>query len=143
MPRRPFDPARIHDSFARQGLMSHLGGRLGEVTPGRVQVELPFSPGVTQQHGYFHAAAVTAIADNAGGYAALTMMDEDDDVLAVEFKVNFLRPARGDRIVAEGVVLKTGKTLTFCQSTVVAWADGTPTTVAVMLQTNIRLRRTG
>jgi uncharacterized protein (TIGR00369 family) len=115
-------PARIGDSFNRQGLMRTLGARLVDISRGRVVVEVPFAETVTQQNGYFHAAVSTAIADTAGGYAALTTMEADDDVLAVEFKINLLRPAVGERLTAEAVVLKEGRTLTVCQSTVRAWS---------------------
>ena len=90
--------------------MKTLGGRLSRVERGRVEVELPYSAAVTQQHGYFHAAAITAIADNAGGYAALTLMRADEEVVAVEFKVNLLRPAVGPRLVAAANVLRAGRT---------------------------------
>jgi uncharacterized protein (TIGR00369 family) len=115
-------PARIGDSFNRQGLMRTLGARLVDISRGRVVVEVPFAETVTQQNGYFHAAVSTAIADTAGGYAALTTMEADDDVLAVEFKIKLLRPAVGERLTAEAVVLKEGRTLTVCQSTVRAWS---------------------
>lgn len=120
--------------------MTTLGARLVEIQPGRVQIEIPYSPGVTQQHGYFHAATVTAAADTAGGYAALTLMDADDEVLAVEFKVNLLRPAVGERLVATATVLKSGRTLTVCRSDVHAWSGSDAVLVAVMTQTNIRIR---
>jgi uncharacterized protein (TIGR00369 family) len=137
-PERAFDPSRIQDSFAQQGLMGTIGARLVAVRPGRVEIALPFSPALTQQNGFFHAAAVAAIADSAGGYAALSVMSDDEDVLAVEFKLNLVRPAIGDRLVAEGTVLRAGRTLIVCQNTVLAYAQGSARTVAVMLQTNIR-----
>ena len=130
---------KIGASFARQGLMKTLGGRLGDVDRGVVSIELPFSEGVTQQHGYFHAAAVTAIADNAGGYAALTLLDPHEEVLAVEFKINFLTPAIGERLVAEGKALRAGRTLVISQISVNAVAPGGVTLVAIMQQTNIRV----
>jgi uncharacterized protein (TIGR00369 family) len=133
-------PARIGDSFNRQGLMRTLGARLVDISRGRVVVEVPFAETVTQQNGYFHAAVSTAIADTAGGYAALTTMEADDDVLAVEFKINLLRPAVGERLTAEAVVLKEGRTLTVCQSTVRALSGEQSTVVAVMMQTNMRMR---
>lgn len=132
---------KIHDSFNRQGLMTTLGARLIDVQPGRVQIEIPYSPGLTQQHGFFHAAALTAAADTAGGYAALSLMDTQDDVLAVEFKVNLLRPAVGERLVATATVLKSGRTLTVCRVDAHTWTGPQATLVAVMTQTNIRLRR--
>lgn len=130
---------KIHDSFNRQGLMTSLGARIVDVQPGRVQVEIPYAPGVTQQHGYFHAAVVTAAADTAGGYAALTQMDAEDDVLAVEFKVNLLRPAVGERLVATATVVKSGRTLTVCRVDVEAWNGSTATLVAIMTQTSMRM----
>jgi uncharacterized protein (TIGR00369 family) len=130
---------KIRESFGRQGLMTTIGARLVDVQPGQVRIEVPHTPALTQQHGYFHAAVVTAAADTAGGYAALTTMDAEDDVLAVEFKVNLLRPAVGERIVATATVLKSGRTLTVCRADVHAWSEGKATLVAVMTQTNIRL----
>jgi uncharacterized protein (TIGR00369 family) len=135
--------ATIQASFARQGLMKALGGRLRRIDPGAVEIELPYSDAVTQQLGYFHAAAVAAIADNAGGYAALTLMRSDEEIVAAEFKINFLRPAVGSLLVAEAVVLRLGRTLAVSQATVRA-VDGQRTkTVAVMLQTNARVAAVG
>ena len=130
---------KVHASFARQGLMKALGGRLVLVDPGRVQIELPYSDAVTQQHGYFHAAAVAAIADNAGGYAALTMMRPDEEVLATEFKVNLLRPAVGSRILADATIVRAGRFLVVSQVTVSAFTEGVAMAVAIMLQTNVRI----
>ena len=85
--------ARIRASFERQGLMRHLGARLGHVGPGFVKIVLPSRPEVTQQHGYIHAGATSAIADSAGGYAALTLFPDNTAVLTVEYKINLLAPA--------------------------------------------------
>jgi uncharacterized protein (TIGR00369 family) len=145
MPAHAIDPAvgkKVHDSFARQGLMKAIGGRLVHVESGRVDVELPYSDAVTQQHGFFHAAAVTAIADNAGGYAALTLMRPDEEVLAVEFKVNLLRPATGPRLVATATVLRAGRTIIVTHVRVSSILDSGPVDVAVMLQTNFRIDET-
>lgn len=131
---------RIQASFDRMGLMRTLGCRLRRIEPGRVAIELPYSDLVTQQHGYFHAAAVTAIADTAGGYAALTTMEPDDDVLAVEFKVNLLRPAVGPLLVAEASVLRAGRTLVVSQINVSAVRGDEHVLVAAMMQTNFRVR---
>ena len=107
--------ARIRASFERQGLMSHLGARITRIAPGRVHIVLPTRAEVTQQHGYIHAGATSAIADSAGGYAAYTLFPEDTEVLTVEYKINLLSPAAGDHIEAIGTVLKPGRTLTVCQ----------------------------
>jgi uncharacterized protein (TIGR00369 family) len=107
--------ARIRASFDRQGLMRHLGARIAHIAPGRVHIVLPSRPEVTQQHGYFHAGATSAIADSAGGYAAFTLFPENTAVLTVEYKLNLLVPAVGDHIEAVGTVLKPGRTLTVCR----------------------------
>ena len=132
--------ARVNESFERQGLMRSIGARLVDVARGRVVIEVPYAEALTQQNGYFHTAVSAAIGDTAGGYAAYTVMDSNDDVLAVEFKINLLRPAVGERLTAEAVVLKEGRTLTICQSTIQAWTGDRATTVAVMMQTNMRMR---
>ena len=133
---------RVQDSFNRQGLMSHLGARLAHIGPGRVHIVLPARPEVTQQHGYVHAGATSAIADSAGGYAALTLFDEDSEVLTVEYKINLLAPAAGDHLVAIGTVLKPGRTLTVCRLEVYGvQVDGTRKLVANGQQTLIRVNR--
>jgi uncharacterized protein (TIGR00369 family) len=133
---------RVQDSFDLQGLMSHLGARLTHIGPGRVHVVLPARPEVTQQHGYVHAGATSAIADSAGGYAALTLFDEDSDVLTVEYKINLLAPAAGDHLEAIGTVLKSGRTLTVCQLEVYGVQEGGERKlVANGQQTLIRVNR--
>ncbi|MFC9748306.1 PaaI family thioesterase [Streptomyces niveus] len=139
----PLVRQRVRDSFDRQGLMTHLGARLAHIGPGRVHIELPARPEVTQQHGYIHAGATSAVADSAGGYAALTLLDEDSDVLTVEYKINLLAPAAGDHLEAIGTVLKSGRTLTVCQLEVYAVQDGGERKlVANGQQTLIRVNRT-
>ncbi|UUU22880.1 PaaI family thioesterase [Streptomyces sp. DSM 40750] len=133
---------RIQDSFDLQGLMSHLGARLAHIGPGRVHIVLPSRPEVTQQHGYVHAGATSAIADSAGGYAALTLFDEDSEVLTVEYKINLLAPAAGDHLEAIGTVLKPGRTLTVCRLEVYGvQPDGERKLVANGQQTLIRVTR--
>jgi uncharacterized protein (TIGR00369 family) len=129
--------ARIRASFERQGLMSHLGARLVHIGPGRVHIVLPKRPEVTQQHGYVHAGATSAIADSAGGYAAFTLFPEDTAVLSVEYKINFVAPAEGDHLEAVGTVLRSGRTLTVCQLEVFGVQDARRTLVAAGQQTVI------
>ncbi|MGP3977100.1 PaaI family thioesterase [Streptomyces sp. 8N114] len=129
--------ARIQKSFDRQGLMGHLGARISHIGPGRVHIVLPSRPEVTQQDGYFHAGATSAIADSAGGYAAFTLFPEDTSVLTVEYKVNLLAPAVGDHIEAVGTVLKAGRTLTVCRLEVFGAQDGQRKLVASGQQTLI------
>lgn len=131
---------RIADSFAKQGLMQHLGARLGHISPGKAHIHLPMSQSVTQQHGYFHGGATSTIADSAGGYAALTMFDDDCEVLTVEYKVNLLAPAAGDELEAIGTVVKAGRTLTVCRLDVYAYSRGEAKLVAAGQQTLISVR---
>ena len=131
--------ARIRASFERQGLMRHLGAELAHIGPGQVDIVLPHRAELTQQHGYFHAGATTAIADSAGGYAAYTVFPEGTEVLTVEFKVNLLAPARGDRLEARGTVLKSGRTLTICRFEVYASHASERVLVAAGQQTLIRV----
>ena len=133
--------ARVRDSFERQGLMHHLGARLSAIAPGRVHIVLPSRPEVTQQHGYFHAGATSAIADSAGGYAAYTLFPEDSSVLTVEYKINLLAPAEGDHLEAVGTVLKAGRTLTVCRLEVFGVQGVERSLVASGQQTLIRVDR--
>ncbi len=138
----PLDQAaekRIMQSFAAQGLMTALGARLGRISSGEVQIFLPMSDRVTQQHGYFHAGATSAIADSAGGYATLTLFDDSSEVLTVEYKINLVAPARGEELEAVGTVLKFGRTLTICRLDVFAHSENTRTLVAAGQQTIIRI----
>jgi uncharacterized protein (TIGR00369 family) len=106
---------KIRQSFALQGLMQTLNAELTEVTNGEVKITCSFSEALTQQHGFFHAGVATSIADSACGYAALTMMPENAEVLGVEFKMNFLKPAQTPKLIAIGKVLQAGKKLTICE----------------------------
>ncbi|MFK0168640.1 PaaI family thioesterase [Streptomyces sp. NPDC090306] len=120
--------------------MRHHGARITRIEPGRVHIVLPARPEVTQQHGYFHAGATTAVADSAGGYAAYTLFPENTEVLTVEYKINLLAPATGDHVEAVGTVLKAGRTLSVCQLEVFAvQADGARKLVANGQQTLIRV----
>ncbi|QPC44582.1 PaaI family thioesterase [Kaustia mangrovi] len=126
---------RVEESFARQGLMAHLGASLADIRHGLVSIRMPYRPELTQQHGFFHAGGTSAIADSAGGYAGFTLFPQDSSVLTVEFKLNLVNPARGDALEAVGRVAKSGRTLTVCQLEVFAEADGERTLVALGQQT--------
>ncbi|HYF33455.1 MAG TPA: PaaI family thioesterase [Chitinophagaceae bacterium] len=109
---------RIEANFKRQGLMKTLNASLDKVQNGLVQISSTFNEGLTQQHNFFHAGVVTSIVDSACGYAALTMVPADKEVLTVEFKVNFLKPAATAKLIAVGKVIQSGKTLTVCEGNV-------------------------
>ena len=105
---------KIKQSFDQQGLMKTLNAKLISVEKGEVKISCEFSETLSQQHGYFHAGVATSIVDSACGYAALTLLNKDAEVLTIEFKVNFLKPAKTNRLIAIGKVLQSGKTLTIC-----------------------------
>jgi len=134
-PRDPEFETRIRSSFARQGLMKTIGAKLLKVSPGESQIELSYSKAITQQHGFVHAGIVSTIADNACGYAAYTLMPADSEILGVENKINFLAPAKGERFVGIGRVIKSGRTLAVCSGEVWAYNGGEKTLVAVMQTT--------
>jgi uncharacterized protein (TIGR00369 family) len=131
---------RVHASFARQGVMATLGAELADVAAGRVAIAVPVEPRLSQQHGFLHAGVVVTVLDSACGYAALTLMPADAEVLTVELKINLLAPATGDRVVAEGEVVRAGGTLTICRGD--AWSEQghERTQVATMLATMVRRR---
>ncbi|WP_454658091.1 PaaI family thioesterase [Bosea beijingensis] len=126
---------RIRSSFAKQGLMATLGANLGSVEPGKVEVVLIPCPAVSQQHGFVHAGAVSAIADSAAGYAGLSLMPPGRGVLTTEFKINLVAPAVGERIIARGEVVKSGRTLTLAQAKVFAQSGGQEKLVALLTAT--------
>ena len=136
-PRDPAFEARVRASFGRQRLMATIGARLVRVLPGEVDIEAPFSEGLTQQHGFLHAGVVTALVDSACGYAAMSLLPADSEVLSVEYKVNFLAPAQGERFVARGRVVRSGQKITVCSGEVIALAGSLEKQVAVMLATMI------
>lgn len=104
--------------------MATLGATLDRIESGSVAISMPVTEAVSQQHGFAHAGAVASIADSAAGYAALSLMPEGAGVLSVELKINLLAPAKGDRVVARGRVIKSGRTLTLTQSEVFAVTNG-------------------
>jgi len=102
----------VRASFARQTLMTLFGASLTRIVPGTVEIEMPFRADLTQHHGYLHAAVVTALMDNACGFAAMTVSPAGTEILTVEYKVTFLAPAMGQTLIARGSVKKKGKTFT-------------------------------
>ena len=126
---------RVRSSFDRQQVMKTIGAEMTHVSPGEVHIDLPYSEVLTQQHGYLHAGIVTIIVDSACGYAAYTLMPVFSEVLTVEFKVNFLAPARGERFVAIGNVIKPGRTLTVCSGKVLAVSNGKEKLIATIQAT--------
>jgi len=131
----------ITQSFAKQTIMGLIGAELTRVEPGIVEITLPYRADLAQQHGYLHAGIVTTIADSACGYAAYSLMPSNSEVLSVEFKVNLLRPAKGETFKAVAEVVKAGKTLTVVRADVFGVDRDQRELVATMLGTMICLSK--
>ena len=131
-PRDPLFAQRVRESFVQQGAMHTLGARLGLLKPGAVDIELDWAQALTQQHGFLHAGMVSTALDSACGYAAFTLMSADAAVLTIEFKINLLAPAQGERFRMEGRVLKPGRTITVCEGRAYALTGGQEKLVATM-----------
>lgn len=134
---------RARASFAKQTLMRTIGARIVRVGGGECEIACTLPDGFGQQHGFAHAAILTALADTAGGYAAFSLIDPDEDVLASEFKINFLEPARAKRLVGTGTVVRCGRRLVICEIRAFTVEGRRRTLCAVGLQTVARTRKKG
>ena len=131
-PQDPGYAERVRASFAQQGAMHTLGAMLADLAPGRAVIELPWKQALTQQHGFLHAGMVAAALDSACGYAASSLMPADAGVLTIEFKINLLAPAQGERFRMEGLVIKPGRTITVTEGRCHALHEGREKLVATM-----------
>ena len=138
----PFKPqdgdfeTRVRESFARQAVMQTLRATIARITPGIVEIEMPFSPALTQQHGFLHAGVISAALDSACGYAAFSLMPADAAVLTIEFKVNLLAPGKGERFLFRGSVTKPGRTIVVADGQAYAFgSDGEAKLIATMTGT--------
>lgn len=140
-PQDPTFEARVRASFARQRMMHTIGARLASVSPGEVEIELPFRADLTQQHGFLHAGIIATIGDNACGYAALSLAPADTAVLTIEYKINLVSPAARTQLIARGCVTKPGRTVTVCAGDVFASGNGHERNlIATMLSTIMIVR---
>ena len=130
---------RVRKSFDAQGIMDHIGATLTLIEPGVCEIELPYSDAVSQQHGFFHGGVIGTIADSAGGYAAFGLMDAEDGILTVEYKLNLMAPADGDLLVARGQVVRAGRTLMVARAEVGVVKNGVEVACAAMQQTLMRI----
>jgi uncharacterized protein (TIGR00369 family) len=140
---QPQDPnfgSRVRESFSRQQLMQTLGATLTLVEPGVIEIELPYRVDLTQQHGFLHAGVIASVLDSACGYAAFSLMHADAEVLSVEFKINLLAPARGDRLLARAEVKRAGRTVTVCSADAFMLEGAQRKAVATMLGTMMSVR---
>lgn len=132
--------AKVRTTFARQGMMRELSAEISALAPGSCEITAPFPDGMRQHHGYAHAAVSFALGDTSAGFAALTLMDEADEVLTVEMKINLLAPAAGARLIGRGRVIRPGRRLTIVAAEVWAETDGKETQVAQLQGTMIPVR---
>ena len=139
-PRDPQFESRVRASFERQRFMATLGASLERVVPGEVAIAFTHRDELTQQHGFLHAGVMTSVADSACGYAALSLMEPGAGVLSVEFKVNMLAPAVGERFTATGRVVRSGRTLTICAGEVTSERNGEAVAVLLMQATMMAVR---
>ncbi|MDH3219092.1 MAG: PaaI family thioesterase [Gammaproteobacteria bacterium] len=131
-PRDPDFETRVTQSFGAQAVMSTIGARLSEVGAGQVVIELPYRADLTQQDGFIHAGISSTIMDSACGYAAFSLMPADARVLTIEFKINLLAPAAGERFRAVGRVRKAGRSVFAAEAELYARSDGNDKLVATM-----------
>jgi uncharacterized protein (TIGR00369 family) len=131
----PHFASRVRESFSRQKAMALIGASLKRVEPGEVEISLPWRDDLTQQKGFIHGGILGMIADTACGYAAFSLMPSGGSLVTVEYKMNILKPGRG-ALVAQGKVIRPGRTLTVARAEVYA-GDGSH--VATMLQTLMAL----
>ncbi|NQW24302.1 MAG: PaaI family thioesterase [SAR202 cluster bacterium] len=134
-PRDPDFEAKVRSSFGRQTAMQTLGAVMGKVKAGSVEIEMPYRADLAQQHGFIHGGIVTAIVDSACGYAAFSLCAPDTAILTLEYKVNFVAPAKGERLLARGEVVRPGATVSVCKGDVLAYENGQETLVATILTT--------
>ena len=134
-PKNPEFEKRVSDSFNHQNAMQTVGALLTRVTPGEVVIEFPFDSKLTQQHGFIHAGIVSTVLDSACGYAAFSLMPADAAVLTIEFKINLLSPAQGERFEAIGKVKKPGRNITVTEGEIYAHQGDSRKLVASMVGT--------
>jgi uncharacterized protein (TIGR00369 family) len=138
-PKDPGYQARVRASFDRQQAMQTLGIEIARLEPGEIELTMPYSRAYTQQHGFVHAGIVATALDSACGYAAFSLMPTDAAVLTVEFKVNLLAPAKGERFLFRSRVVKPGRTITVCDAQALAVDAGAEKLVATMTGTMMAL----
>ena len=140
-PKNPDYRSIATDTFERQHAMRTLGISIARLEPGEVELSMAYSPDFSQQNGFVHAGIITAGLDSACGIAAFTLMPAGSDILTVEFKTNLLAPARGEGFAFRAIVVKPGRTLTFCEARAYAEQDGVETLIATMSGTLMALQR--
>lgn len=134
-PRNPAWESKSREIFERQSFMRALGARIVSLAPGACDLELPFREDLCQQNVYLHGGVITSIADTSCGIASSTLLPPGAGILTVEFKYNLMGPAAGERFIARGRVIRSGRTLTVVESAVSAVKDGAENEIGRMLAT--------
>jgi uncharacterized protein (TIGR00369 family) len=134
-PKHPDYAAKVEKSFAEQAVMETIGASIEVIGAGEIEIEFPYQSSLTQQNGFIHAGIVSTVLDSACGYAAFSLMPEDASVLTIEFKVNLLSPAKGDRFRGYGKVKKAGRTISVAEAELYAFSDQGKKLVATMVGT--------
>ena len=132
---------KIKNSFAVQGFMQAHNGELISAEPGFVEVHIPFSRALAQQHGFFHGGIIATAADSASGFASYTVTEPDEECLSAEFKINFLSPGKGEKLISRGRVIRAGRTLIITEASVSVLRDGEEIECALMLHTLARTKQ--
>jgi uncharacterized protein (TIGR00369 family) len=135
----PEKEAEVRENFGRQGLMRQIGAVMTSVKQGSCVIEVPYHEAVGQQHGFFHGGVIGAVADTAGGYSAMSALPLGADVLTLEYKVNFMRPAAGELLIAEANVLKAGRSVVVTRVEIYVVKDGERSLCAAMQQSIMRM----
>ncbi len=136
-PQDPHYEQRVRASFGRQQAMKTIGAFLSEIGPGRAVIELPFSPALTQQHGFLHAGMIATALDSACGYAAFTLMPHGAGILTIEYTINLVAPGQGQLFRMEGTVVKPGRTITVVEGRAFAIDEGRDKLIATMTATEM------
>jgi len=138
-PKDPLYEQRVRSSFERQAAMKTIGAFLSVIDPGHVQIELPFSHALTQQHGFMHAGMIATALDSACGYAAFTLMPEGAGILTIEYKINLVAPGKGQLFRMEATVVKPGRTITLVEGKAFAIDEGKGKLIATMTATEMTI----
>jgi uncharacterized protein (TIGR00369 family) len=131
--------SRVEASFSQQQVMKTLGVKIMNLQPGEIELMMPYAAAYTQHHGFIHAGIIATVLDNACGYAAFSLVPDDAAMLTVEFKTNLLAPARGERFIFRGKVVKPGRTITVCEAQAFGVDGGEERLVATMTGTLMSL----
>ncbi len=134
-PKYPDYVARVEKSFSDQAVMKTIGASIEAISPGKIEIEFPYQSNLTQQNGFIHAGIVSTVLDSACGYAAFSLMPQDVSVLTIEFKINLLSPATGDRFRGYGKVKKAGRNISVAEAELYAFSDQGKNLVATMVGT--------